>query len=165
LPILPQQLSPDDLSRALEIERYRRPKASENGLRLAVAMQVRHDPKFYERYKVDDKHSFSLGDPNSIANAKNYQYKPGVKDQKKNTPKKQAALEKRAKAVKLVSLPLNVIGANCGNCSMFHPKNTNSSIGYCDDPEVDMNVHSDDHCSKWINPDAKTTLVDKTEMK
>ena len=150
------RLSPEDLNRALEIERYRRPGASENGLRLAVAMQVRKNPHFYSQYKVDQKHSFSLSDPNAIANPRDYRYDPKAKDQKKNTPRSQRGREKKAKETKLVTLPLNVIGANCGNCSMYHPKTINGPVGYCDHPKVDMDVRSDWHCMYWDNPDSKT---------
>jgi hypothetical protein len=127
------RLSPEKFQQALEIERFRRPKATENGLRIAVITQVRRNPNFYNQYEP----------------------------QAKNTPADQSKREGRARKAKLVCLPLNMLGACCGNCDMFKPAGTNAPRGHCTHPRIDMEVKHDEHCMWWEHPDAKISLQDK----
>jgi len=148
-------LSQSQLERCLRIERFRRPKASPSGLKLAVLAQVKKDPSFYERYDEfsgktlgDGKpHRFTLGESHSLTNP--------------NSAKDVAFHEGRAKKAKLVSLPLNMKGANCGNCSMYEPFQPNGCEGHCSHKEVDQTVHDTEHCKYWENPDAKIARQDE----
>jgi hypothetical protein len=63
----------------------------------------------------------------------------------------------RAKAVKLVILPPEIEGKNCGNCHNFLG-------GYCDHPEVRMSVERHWGCSEWNRPDTKPARPQKSKF-
>ena len=50
----------------------------------------------------------------------------------------------RSKSVDLVTLPSDVVGANCGNCKFF-----DSERKYCNHEKVDQAVSANMCCAEW----------------
>lgn len=56
----------------------------------------------------------------------------------------------KAKAADLGTLPTDIAGTNCGNCSFF--THAQSGIGTCEHPRVDQGVTVRMCCAFWDNP-------------
>ncbi len=152
----------------MEIERFKRPNASETGIKLAVLSQVKKNPLFKDMYgeltkknrnKIEGQSKkntkITLGDNHSGPNV--YQ-KNEYHDN--NSYKREKFNVDKARAAKLVSLPLNMKGANCGNCKAFEPYQENSCKGHCSNPKLNMRVYDSQICRHWNNPDSEPARED-----
>ena len=57
------------------------------------------------------------------------------------------SLQKRADAIDLIVLPDGIAGTNCGNCASMNN-------GFCEHPEVKMDVGERWCCIYWHRPDS-----------
>lgn len=58
--------------------------------------------------------------------------------------------KRAAKLVNLLTLPLEVKGANCENCRYYN--SFNKLAGFCHNPKVKQFVNKRMHCALWSTP-------------